>query len=98
MTAAPEHKPPPESLWAIWRRFLGFGSQAWGGPVAQIGALHHRLVEQERRVDEARFRRVLAVYQLLPGPEATEMCIWFGSFASGLVGCLVSGLFFVLRF
>lgn len=96
MTSVPGREPPPESLWAIWWRFLAFGSQAWGGPVAQIGALHHRFVEQDRKVDEARFRRVLAVYQLLPGPEATEMCIWFGTVARGRLGGLVAGLGFVL--
>jgi len=84
------------TLAALARRFLRFGALAWGGPVAQIGALHRELVERERWVDEARFRQVLAVYQALPGPEATELCIWFGTLARGRLGGLVAGLCFVL--
>jgi chromate transporter len=88
--------PNPPHLAAIAGRFLRVGALAWGGPVAQIGVLHRELVEQERWVDEPRFRRALAVYQLLPGPEATEMCIWFGTVARGRLGGLLAGLGFVL--
>jgi chromate transporter len=77
-------------------RFLGFGALAWGGPVAQIATLHRELVEREQWVDEARFRKVLAVYQALPGPEATELCIWFGTIVRGRVGGLVAGLGFLM--
>ncbi len=87
---------PQLPLWSLGLRFLRFGALAWGGPVAQIGALHHELVERDRWVDEARFRQVLAVYQALPGPEATEMCIWFGTLARGRIGGLVAGLGFLL--
>lgn len=96
MTDAARAAPPPLGLLALWLRFVRFGALAWGGPVAQIGNLHHELVERERWVDEARFRKVLAVYQVLPGPEATEMCIWFGTVARGRIGGLVAGLGFLL--
>ncbi|MBL9078477.1 MAG: chromate transporter [Planctomycetes bacterium] len=88
--------PPRLTLAALARRFLRFGATAFGGPVPQIAALHAELVEHERWTDEARFRRVLAVYQALPGPEATELCIWFGMLARGRLGGLVAGLAFVL--
>lgn len=87
---------PRPSLLSLAGRFLRIGALAFGGPVAQIGALHEELVVRERWVDERRFRRALAVYQALPGPEATEMCIWFGSVARGRLGGLVAGLGFVL--
>lgn len=77
-------------------RFLRLGALAWGGPVVQIAALHREFVEHERWVDEARFRQVLAVYQALPGPEATELCIWFGTLARGRLGGFVAGACFVL--
>lgn len=95
MRSAQAAAPPPRLL-ALFLRFLRIGALAWGGPVAQIGTLHRELVEQERWVDAARFRRALAVYQLLPGPEATEMCIWFGTIARGRLGGLLAGLGFVL--
>ena len=84
------------SLVALALRFLRLGFLAWGGPVVQIAALHDELVARERWADEAQFRRALAVYQALPGPEATEMCIWFGTISRGRLGGLVAGLGFVL--
>jgi chromate transporter len=92
-TAAPATAP---SLPALFVRFLRFGLQAFGGPVVQIAALQHELVQRERWVDDDRFRRALALYQALPGPEATELCIWFGSVARGRLGGLLAGLGFVL--
>ncbi len=90
--AGPQRMP----LLALAWRFLRFGAVAWGGPVAQIGVLHQELVLRDRWVTDYRFRRVLAVYQALPGPEATELCIWFGTIARGRLGGLVAGLAFLL--
>ncbi|MBC8099000.1 MAG: chromate efflux transporter, partial [Armatimonadetes bacterium] len=43
-----------------------------------------------------RFNRVLSVYQILPGPEAHELCVYFGYLARGRVGGLLAGLGFML--
>jgi chromate transporter len=77
-------------------RFLRFGVLAWGGPVAQIAMLRHELVDEERWISSARFNRTLAVYQVLPGPEAQELCIYFGTLARGRVGGFLAGLGFLL--
>jgi chromate transporter len=39
---------------------------------------------------------VLGVYQILPGPEATELCIYFGMKARGRIGGLLAGTAFLL--
>jgi chromate transporter len=88
--------PPRESYARLFARFLRFGSLAWGGPVAQIDMLRKELVEDERWVGRSHFNRVLAVYQVLPGPEATELCVYFGTLARGRVGGVIAGLGFVL--
>src|SRR5690606_38189481 len=80
----------------LFRRFLHFGLLAWGGPVAQIGMLRRELVDEERWISSRRFNRVLAVYQVLPGPEAHELCVYFGLLARGRVGGLLAGLGFML--
>ncbi len=80
----------------IFRRFLRFGCLAWGGPVAQIAMLRQELVEEEKWVTKERFNRALAVYQVLPGPEAHEMCVWFGMIAGGRLGGFLAGLGFML--
>ena len=88
--------PPRESSPRLFLRFLRFGLLAWGGPVAQIAMIRQELVEDEQWIARERFNRVLAVYQVLPGPEATELCVYFGMLAGGRLGGLLAGLGFML--
>ncbi|MBI5226445.1 chromate efflux transporter [Candidatus Micrarchaeota archaeon] len=87
---------PKLTQWQIFLRFLKFGVLAWGGPVAQIAMIRHELVEKEQWISARKFNRVLAVYQALPGPEATELSVYFGTLAGGRLGGLLAGLGFVL--
>ena len=86
---------PREPLLRLFLRFQRFGALAWGGPVAQIGMLRQELVEQERWLSPRAFNRVLAVYQVLPGPEAHELCVYMGYRARGRIGGLLAGLGFM---
>lgn len=85
-----------ESSLKIFLRFLRFGLLAWGGPVAQIAMIRRELVEEEKWISKERFNRALAVYQVLPGPEAHEMCVYFGMIAGGRWGGFLAGLGFML--
>jgi chromate transporter len=87
---------PSLSLTALFLKFLRFGALAFGGPVAQIAMLRQALVEEERWIDRARFNRLLAVLQILPGPEAHELCVHLGMVARGRIGGLLAGLGFML--
>ena len=87
---------PHEPLGRLFLRFLRFGALAWGGPVAQIGMIRQELVERERWIGKEQFNRVLAVYQVLPGPEAHELCVYFGYRSRGRIGGLLAGLGFML--
>lgn len=87
---------PQEPYLKLFLRFLRFGALAWGGPVAQIGMIRQELVDEERWVSNERFNRVLAVYQVLPGPEAHELCVYFGTLSRGCLGGLLAGLGFTL--
>jgi chromate transporter len=93
---AAEHSPPVLPLGQIFLRFLRFGLLAWGGPVAQIAMIRRELVEEEHWLSNGRFNRLLAVYQVLPGPEAHELCVHVGMLAGGRRGGLVAGLGFML--
>ena len=84
------------SLAAIFARFLRFGLLAWGGPVAQIAMIKRELVEEEKWLTPERFNRLLAVYQVLPGPEAHELCVHLGMMKRGRLGGLLAGLGFML--
>lgn len=85
-----------ESLPAIFRRFLRFGCLAWGGPVAQIEMIKRELVEEQRWVEPSRFNRLLAIYQVLPGPEAHELCVHFGMTKGRRLGGFLAGFAFML--
>jgi chromate transporter len=87
---------PRESYLKLFWRYLRFGFLAWGGPVAQIAMIRQELVEEEKWITPERFNRVLAVYQVLPGPEAHELCVYFGMLSRGRIGGLLAGLGFML--
>lgn len=85
-----------EPLRAIFVRFLKFGCLAWGGPAAQIAMIKRECVDEEGWVSEESFKRLLAVYQVLPGPEAHELCVYFGRVRGGRLGGFLAGLGFML--
>jgi chromate transporter len=93
-SADPEqgHDPPG----SIFLRFLKFGALAWGGPAAQIAMVKHECVDQEGWVSEDTFKKQLAVFQVLPGPEAHELCVYFGRLRGGKLGGFLAGLGFML--
>ncbi len=95
MTENTNH-PQPESYGRLFWRFLHFGLLAWGGPVPQIAMIRQELVARERWVSPEQFNRALAVYQVLPGPEAHELCVYFGMLNRGRWGGFLAGLGFML--
>jgi chromate transporter len=85
-----------DPLRSTFTRFLKFGALAWGGPAAQIAMIKRECVDEEGWVSEETFRKTLAVYQVLPGPEAHELCVYFGRLRAGKLGGLLAGLGFML--
>ncbi|KAH8928045.1 chromate transporter [Atractiella rhizophila] len=79
----------------VWRIFWLFFSR-FGIFVAQIALIKEQLVIQEKWISVARFNRVFAVYQMLPGPEAAELCMFFGCLAGGRLGGIAAGVGFIL--
>lgn len=91
-----EARPPELSYPALFVRFLRFGVMAFGGPVAQIAMIRRELVDEERWIPSDRFNKLLAVMQVLPGPEAHELCVHLGIRAKGRLGGVLAGLGFML--
>ena len=91
-----DERPPELSHAALFLRFLRFGALAFGGPVAQIAMIRRELVEEEKWIGSASFNKLLAVMQVLPGPEAHELCVHLGIRAKGRIGGLLAGLGFML--
>lgn len=95
-TSIDDARPPALSHGALFLRFLKFGLLAFGGPVAQIAMIRRELVDREGWISSARFNRLLAVMQALPGPEAHELCVHMGMRAKGRIGGVLAGLGFML--
>jgi chromate transporter len=85
-----------KKYYKIFITFLKFGFLAFGGPVSQINMIREKLVRVEKWVDQKRFNRALSLYQVLPGPEAHEMCIYLGMVKAGRLGGFLAGLGFML--
>src|SRR5687768_71189 len=85
-----------ETYRSLFLLFLRFGFLAWGGPVAQIAMIREELVEKRAWITPDKFKRALAVYQALPGPEAHELCVYFGMVRKGRLGGFLAGLGFML--
>jgi chromate transporter len=85
-----------DPLRSIFIRFLKFGLLAWGGPAAQIAMIKRECVDEERWISEESFKKLLAVYQVLPGPEAHELCVYFGRLRGGKLGGFLAGIGFML--
>ena len=81
---------------SIFLRFLKFGALAWGGPAAQIAMIKRECVDEEKWISEESFKKLLAVYQVMPGPEAHELCVYFGRARGGRLGGFLAGLGFML--
>ena len=94
--APPASPPHGDSPVSIFTRFLKFGLLAWGGPAAQIAMIKRECVDEEGWVSEETFKKTLAVFQVLPGPEAHELCVYFGRFRGGKLGAFLAGLGFML--
>ncbi len=88
--------PASDPAGAIFLRFLHFGLLAWGGPAAQIAMIKEECVDREGWVTQETFKKTLAVYQVLPGPEAHELCVYFGRIRGGKLGGFAAGLGFML--
>lgn len=57
--------------------------------------IRQALVEEERWISKDQFNRLVAVMQVLPGPEAHELCVHLGVRAGGRLGGLAGGLGFM---
>ena len=86
---------PRMSPLSVYLLFLKFGMRAFGGPVVQIADQKEELVTKGKWISEKRITRVFALYQLLPGPEATELACYFGRLAGGRLGGVAGGLGFI---
>ena len=75
--------------------FLRLGATAFGGPAAHIALLHHEVVRRRRWLSDDEFGELLALTNLIPGPNSTEMAIHVGRRVAGWRGFIIAGVCFI---
>lgn len=76
--------------------FLKLGVIGFGGPAAHIAMMRQEVVIRKKWMTDEEFLHLIAVTNLIPGPNSTEMSIIIGKKQRGLKGLLFSGLAFIV--
>jgi chromate transporter len=76
--------------------FGWLGCTAFGGPAAHVSLMESAVVARRGWLTRAEFLDQLAIVQLLPGPNSTELAIHLGWQQRGWRGGVVAGCCFVL--
>jgi chromate transporter len=76
--------------------FARLGLTAFGGPAAHVALQEDECVRRRGWLDHRRFLDLLAVTNLIPGPNSTEMAMHLGRLRAGLPGLVAGGVAFIL--
>src|SRR3954454_24948408 len=87
---------PRYTLWQLSAYMLALGTWGFGGPVALVGYMYRDLVEKRHWISESDYKEGMALAQLMPGPLAAQLAIYFGYVHHRVLGATLVGLAFVL--
>ena len=76
--------------------FATLGATAFGGPAAHVALQERECVRRRRWLDHQRFLDLLAMTNLIPGPNSTEMAMHLGRLRAGGAGLVAGGVAFIL--
>jgi chromate transporter len=93
---APATSHGARTLRGLVRYYLKLGSAGFGGPIALVGFMHRDLVEHRKWFNESEFQQGMAVAQMMPGPLAAQLAMWFGYLQAGARGAIAVSTPFVL--
>jgi len=87
MSTSPDTLAAPDSKFELFTAFTSLSLQGFGGvlPVAQ-----RELVERRRWLSKEQFVEMLAVSQVLPGPNVVNLALMFGDRCFGLRGAFAA--------
>jgi len=89
------HSPAP-GLRDLFTVFLRLALLGFGGPNAHLALMLEEVVEKRGWLTREEFLELMAVTNLLPGPNSSEMAIHVGYATRGVAGALVTGLTFLV--
>ena len=95
-STSPGQEPAGQGPWReVAALFLRLGFTAVGGPAAHIAMIRDEVVERRRWMTDQDFVDLLAIVNLVPGPNSTEMAISVGYMRAGWRGLLAAGICFI---
>lgn len=94
--AANRGVPVVAGLGALCRFFFLLGLTAFGGPVAHLAIIDREAVQRRRWLSRDEFVDMIGLLNLIPGPNSTQMVMYFGYRHQGIAGMLAAGLGFIL--
>jgi chromate transporter len=80
----------------VARVFATLGLIGFGGPAAHTALMRREVVERRGWLDDRRFLDLVAITNLLPGPNSTELAIYLGRLRAGWPGLLIGGAAFIV--
>jgi len=81
---------------ALVRSFLKISLLGFGGPNAHLALMLDEVVDRRRWLTRERFLEIMALTNLLPGPNSSEVAIHVGYTQRGWTGAMATGLTFLL--
>lgn len=78
------------------RLFLKLGATSFGGPAAHISMMEEECVHRRQWISRDEFLNLLALANLIPGPNSTELAIHIGYRRAGWKGFWIAGACFIL--
>lgn len=85
----------PFTLKELILYFFKLGLTGFGGPVALIGYMQRDLVEKKRWFSKEDYLHGVALAQLVPGPLATQLAIYFGYLKGKIFGATTVAVAFI---
>jgi chromate transporter len=76
--------------------FLKLGVIGFGGPAAHIAMMRREVVQERKWFTDQQFLEMVAVTNLIPGPNSTEMAMHIGARRSGVRGLVTAGAAFIV--
>jgi len=76
--------------------FLKLGTIGFGGPTSTIAMMEDEAVRKRKWVTSEYFLEIMAVTNIVPGPNATEMAAHLGYIRAGFPGLVIAGICFLL--
>lgn len=83
------------SLWTYVLTCFKIGAISFGAPTAHIAMMENEFVKRHKWISQETLLDLLSAANLVPGPNASELCYHVGYLTNGYPGLILGGLAFI---